>query len=190
MATQKKTFSKWIQLLILVVFVGGLIAYALSNKTSVTQVTEKSSESTTKQTEPTEQTISNTKSPESASGGIANTSVTIKPEKAPTSEPKIAANIYKNGTFSSAGIYRSPAGEESIHVSLTLKDDVVTDVKVVANATAPFSKNWQAKFIAGVKPVVVGKKIADLHVTTVSGSSLTPQGFNDAVAKIAAQAKT
>jgi hypothetical protein len=43
---------------------------------------------------------------------------------------------------------------------------------------------------ADYKQYVVGKKIDEVQLTKVSGSSLTPQGFNDALAKIKAEAKS
>lgn len=96
---------------------------------------------------------------------------------------------YKDGTYTSKGGYNSPAGAEEINVSLVLKDDVITDVTVTSLATRPESKNWQGKFISGVKSAVVGKKLTDVTLSKVSGSSLTPKGWNDAVAKIQVQAK-
>lgn len=109
------------------------------------------------------------------------------PENVPTT-PTVTY-MYKDGTYSSKGSYNSPAGPEQIDVSLVLKDDVITDVTVKSLATVDASKNWQGKFIGGVKAEVVGKKLSEVNLTKVSGSSLTPKGWNDAVAKIQVQAK-
>jgi hypothetical protein len=38
--------------------------------------------------------------------------------------------------------------------------------------------------------MVVGKNISELQLTKVSGSSLTPQGFMDALEKIKAEAQS
>ncbi len=99
------------------------------------------------------------------------------------------ANMYKDGTYTSKGSYNSPAGAEQIDVTLTLKDDMITDVTVKSLATVDASKNWQNKFIGGVKAEVVGKKLSEVNLTKVSGSSLTPKGWNDAIIKIQTQAK-
>ncbi len=99
------------------------------------------------------------------------------------------ASVYKDGTYSAVGTYTAPSGQESIGVSVTLAGDVVKDVTVTGNATKEDSKKYQAKFISGYKALVVGKKISDVSLSKVSGSSLTPNGFNDAIAKIEAQAK-
>lgn len=101
----------------------------------------------------------------------------------------IQAASYKDGTYDVKGAYTSPAGPETIDVKLTLKDNVVTDAVVVSEATAPKSKFMQAAFISGYKDMVVGKKINDIHLEKVSGSSLTPMGFNDALEKIKSQAQ-
>ncbi len=95
---------------------------------------------------------------------------------------------FKDGTYTATGDYNSPGGAEQIKVTLTLKDEVVTDATVVSLATRPESKLHQKEFIAGYKTQVIGKKITDISITKVSGSSLSPKGFMDALAKIEAQA--
>lgn len=97
-------------------------------------------------------------------------------------------SAYKNGTYSADGVYRSPAGAEEIHVTVTLKDDVVTAAQVEGTATHPKSKAMQEAFIAGFGAQVVGKSIDELSLGVVNGSSLTPKGFMDAVAKIKVEA--
>jgi uncharacterized protein with FMN-binding domain len=103
--------------------------------------------------------------------------------------PQVLAAMYKNGTYTAAGSYMSPGGLDDLSVSLTLKDDIVTDVSMTPGAHDRRSEQYQAKFMSGYKEYVVGKNIADINLTKVSGASLTPKGFNDALAKIKAQAK-
>jgi uncharacterized protein with FMN-binding domain len=112
------------------------------------------------------------------------------PEPAtPVVEPKKTTSVYKDGTYTATGSYMSPGGQDEIGVTLTLKGDVVTDVSATEMANDPRSKQYENMFIGGFKQYVVGKNIATLSLTKVSGSSLTPKGFNDALAKIKAQAK-
>jgi uncharacterized protein with FMN-binding domain len=109
--------------------------------------------------------------------------------KTPTMSTKpVSSSMYKDGTYSADGVYTSPAGAEHLPVTLTLKADVVTDAKVTVVATNQKSKYMQQQFADGFKQYVVGKKLNDVNVGKVSGSSLTGIGFNDAVAKIKAQA--
>lgn len=115
-----------------------------------------------------------------------NTEATTTPEVPVVTVPK---STYKDGTYTSDGMYISPGGDEKINVSLTLKDDVIVDATVKSLAVRPTSKIMQGQFIAGYKAQVVGKKLDEVTLTKVSGSSLTPKGWNDAVAKIQVQAK-
>ncbi len=110
---------------------------------------------------------------------------------APTSQEVEATSAgveYNNGTYDAVGNYTSPGGEETIDVTLTLADGVITDATVASNATRPISKQMQSAFIEGFKEQVVGKNIDEVNVTKVSSSSLTPKGFMDALEKVKTQA--
>lgn len=96
---------------------------------------------------------------------------------------------FKNGTYNAVGTYISPGGAERVNVTLTIFEDTITGAEVTAQATVPTSEFFQEDFIANYKTQVIGKSIAELQLTKVSGSSLTPKGFNDAVAKIKTQAR-
>ena len=105
-----------------------------------------------------------------------------------TTEPATESSMYANGTYTAEGAYTSPAGAESITVTLTLADDVVTAVSAEPHGVGP-SALWQGKCISGLQAAVVGKNINELNLTKVSGSSLTPIGFNAAVKTIKTQAE-
>jgi hypothetical protein len=124
---------------------------------------------------------------------------TITPSSATTSSPATVAisssssstkptSSFKDGTYSAVGSYDTPAGTEHVGVSLTIAGGVVTAADVTSEAVAPESKRYQAMFISGYKTQVIGKNISDLNLDKVSGSSLTPQGFDDAVAQIKTEA--
>jgi uncharacterized protein with FMN-binding domain len=110
---------------------------------------------------------------------------------APTSTPESMnpAN-YKDGTYSAEGKYTVHSGEEQIGVKITIKNGIVTDVVVIQEAKLPMSKTMQADFAANFKPMVIGKNIDTLVLGKVSGSSLTPLGFNNALNQIKDQAKS
>ena len=95
---------------------------------------------------------------------------------------------YKNGTYTAEGTYTSPGGPEAITVSVTIANGVVTNTTVNPQADNPVSIKFQNDFVAGYKAFVVGKNINDLKLSKVSGSSLTPVGFNNALTKIKEQA--
>jgi len=108
-----------------------------------------------------------------------------------TTEPVAMTNgSYKNGNYSAVGDYMSPGGAEQVGVTVALKDNVITDVTFEPKAQRPASVKFQGMFAEGFKQFVVGKKIDEVQLSKVSGSSLTPKGFNDALAKIKVQAKS
>lgn len=102
---------------------------------------------------------------------------------------KKTASVYKDGTYSATGSYMSPGGKDLLGVTITLADDVITSVTVTNGAGDHTSDRYQEKFISGYKQYVVGKNIADVKLTKVSGASLTPIGFNDALSQIKSKAK-
>lgn len=95
---------------------------------------------------------------------------------------------YADGTYVAEGAYQTPETVETISVTLTLEEDTVTDVEVVGDPIAPESSRFQGEFIAGIADVVVGKKLDELDVDRVAGSSLTSGGFDQAVVQIKDQA--
>lgn len=113
------------------------------------------------------------------------------PAGAPADASEAAAMesyVYKDGTFTKSGTYTSPAGKENVTISLTIAKDVITDAMFKGDATNPGSIKNQGKFAEGYRAVVVGKKIDDVKLTVVNGSSLTPIGFMDALSQIKKEA--
>ena len=99
------------------------------------------------------------------------------------------SQVYKDGTYQATGDYVSPGGPESLQLNITLKDDIVMATSAESGANDPTAAQFQDDFIQGYKTFVVGKNVNDIQLSNVSGSSLTPQGFNDALAQIKSQAK-
>ncbi len=136
-------------------------------------------------------------SPEEATEG-ANTNQTPSPEAMVSIAPSESATAsgaqttsnYKNGTYTATGTYMTHAGSEKIGVTVTLKDGEVTAVTVKEMAVRPMSKVMQDDFAANYKTMVMGKNIDVIKLGKVSGSSLTPMGFNAALEDIKTQAKS
>lgn len=101
----------------------------------------------------------------------------------------LMGGTYKDGTYTAVGTYISPGGDEEVGVTLTLKDNVITDATVEPKATRPNSVKFQGVFNENYKQFVVGKNINKVKLDKVSGSSLTPQGFMNALKQIKSQAK-
>ncbi|CAN5301499.1 hypothetical protein BH09ACT5_BH09ACT5_11120 [soil metagenome] len=91
------------------------------------------------------------------------------------------AGGYTDGTYTESGSYNAPSGTETVDVTVTLADDVITSVEVVGHATDPQAKQHQGEFASGIAAVVVGKSIDEIKVDRVGGSSLTSGGFNKAI---------
>jgi uncharacterized protein with FMN-binding domain len=73
---------------------------------------------------------------------------------------------------------------------VTLADDTVTAVTVTGDPQARESQQYQGQFIGGISDEVVGKKIDEIKVSRVAGSSLTSGGFNQAIEEIKTEAKS
>lgn len=114
------------------------------------------------------------------STGAATTTITTTT----TTGTSTAVTAFKNGTYSATGTYTSPAGKEQVNVSVVIENDIVTDATFKGLAENAISIKMQEQFAAGYRTQVIGKNISSLTLTKVSGSSLTPIGFNDALGKI------
>jgi uncharacterized protein with FMN-binding domain len=149
-------------LLVTVLVVGGAVAFAKHGKSGVDKVT---------------------------AVVTTPTSTPTTPAPAPASDVSPSTGTYKDGTYTTTASYRSPGGSQDIGVSITLKDGVVTASSVTAEATDGQAQDYQANFISGYKQYVTGKKIDSISLSRVSGSSLTSNGFNNALKAIESQAK-
>ena len=96
---------------------------------------------------------------------------------------------YKDGSYTEPGSYVSPGGEEHISVTLTLSKNVITAMKVITVRADPTATGYEGLFEGGIAAATVGKNINTLNIGVVAGSSLTSMGFNNALAKIKADAK-
>lgn len=100
------------------------------------------------------------------------------------------AMSYTDGTYEAEGSYISPGGPRTIDMTITIQDGVITDSTFVGNATDPTSQRFQGEFGDNYQPMIIGKNIDEVSLTKVAGSSLTPQGFTDALEQIKAQAQS
>lgn len=113
-----------------------------------------------------------------------------KIEKKPVvkDEPVVTVK-YLDGSYTETGAYQSPAGPENVKVVVTVSGDVVTGVTVTPMAVNETSVKFQGQFVAGINALVVGKKLDEIGgFAQVNGSSLTPKGFDSALAAIKADA--
>ena len=95
---------------------------------------------------------------------------------------------YADGTYTAEGSYQTPDSVESIDVTVTLEGDVITAVEVVGDPQRRESQQYQSQFIGGIADVVVGKRLDEVEVSRVAGSSLTSGGFTQALERIKSEA--
>jgi uncharacterized protein with FMN-binding domain len=95
---------------------------------------------------------------------------------------------YRDGVYQANGNYESPNGSENIIVLVELENDIVTNVEITTNPNNPTTANYQGQFASGIADLVVGEDIDQLDVTVVAGSSLTSNGFREALTAIKAEA--
>lgn len=96
---------------------------------------------------------------------------------------------YKDGDYDAQGSYITPGGSESIDLSVTLVDGVVTSATITQNAITGEAKEFQSRFASGFGDEVKGKNIDEINLSRVAGSSLTPIGFNSALEDIKNEAR-
>lgn len=95
---------------------------------------------------------------------------------------------YADGVYRATGQYGG--GPSFITVTATLENEVVTAIEVTPHATDPTSLDYQRRFAAAVPEVVVGRRIDEVNVGRLAGSSSTPDGFNAALQQIKGQSQS
>jgi len=95
-----------------------------------------------------------------------------------------STNSYKDGTYTATGTYQSPGGQEKIELTVTIADGKITSTSATTKAASGTSKQYQQEFTGNYKTLVVGKSVNEVELDRVAGSSLTSNGFNDALDEI------
>lgn len=91
---------------------------------------------------------------------------------------------FADGTYSAKGSYVTPGGVETIGLTVTIKDGVITDTQLDTYATDRDAVQYQSEFENGYASLIVGKEIGEVSLSRVAGSSLTSNGFNKALKQI------
>lgn len=120
--------------------------------------------------------------------GITPATTTMSASTAPLDSEDSATAAYKDGTYTVNGDYVSPGGPRQVGVTLVLTGGKISDASAEILATDATSIRFQTEFAENFKPMIVGKSLDEVSLSKVSGSSLTPKGFNDAVEKIKVEA--
>ncbi len=134
--------------------------------------------------------FSNKKSDTTASTTSTNQAATSTASDSTTTATTATTGSFKAGTYEATGSYTNPGGSSDINISVTIDGTgTITATEATEGTSNRESQEYQQKFISGYKSQVVGKKITDVQLSRVSGSSLTSKGFNDAIAQIEKKAQ-
>ena len=129
----------------------------------------------------TEPTTATTATPESSTAPTPSAS-------ASESESTASSGTYADGTYTAEGSYATPESVETIVVTVTLENDIITAVDVTGDPQKRESEEYQGRFIGGIADVDVGQDIDQISVSRVAVSSLTSGGFNQAIDTIKSEA--
>ena len=124
-----------------------------------------------------------------ATSDAAAPAASSAPSESAATGSATTSGTYADGTYEATGQYATPESVETVDVTLTLAGDTITEVNVTGDPQAAESRRYQSEFIGGIAAEVVGKKLDEISVSKVAGSSLTSGGFNNAVETIKTEAK-
>lgn len=92
------------------------------------------------------------------------------------------AHVVADGVYNTQETYRYHAGTETVNISVTVKDDIITAASVVGNHPNMMSKRYIDGLNGALPDLVVGKRIDEIVIPhNVAGSSLTTAVFRQYV---------
>ena len=107
------------------------------------------------------------------------------PSTEPTEDPEpVLHGDYTDGEYTATGPYIAHGADNEITVTITLEDNDVTEVEVVGTAESGNSARYQEEFAEKIPELVVGVPLDEIEVDKVGGSSLTGDGFLEALNRI------
>ncbi|MCA9478431.1 MAG: hypothetical protein KC535_04760 [Nanoarchaeota archaeon] len=93
--------------------------------------------------------------------------------------------LLADGTYSDDVTYRHHDGPETVTISITVENDIVTAASVVGHNPHPVSEKYINALNDALPELVVGKQIDQLDMPTqVSGGSLTTAAFKEYAASL------
>lgn len=125
----------------------------------------------------------------SSSGAVTTSDTTSPTTTTPSVTTTTSTTTNTDGTYAATGSYGTPGGVNSIDLSVTIKDGVVTSASASTTPPDRESKEYDQRFLSAYKSYIIGKNVNQISLSRVSGASLTTEGFDSAIQKIANQAK-
>ena len=179
--------------LVVVVVIGGVVAYTTSVSTPETVPEESPRSEVAREAAEETETVSAVVTEPDPEPVVPTTPVStdtveeVVEEPAAVAEPT-SSTMYEDGSYSSTVSYRSPGGNHGLTVDLEIEDDQVVAADIEYETANGTSRNYLQRFEAGYEAEVVGQSLAAVSVSRVGGASLTATAFNKAVAEIKSSA--
>lgn len=115
-------------------------------------------------------------------------SPTPQPSTAPTRSEGSTADMYRDGNYTARGVYGGLPSHQD--VTLTVSDDTVVDVSITTPAEDETSLGYQQRFAQALPGAIVGRKVDEIAIDRLAGSSGCSEGFMNALRQIQEQAST
>lgn len=96
---------------------------------------------------------------------------------------------FKDGSYEVSLDYQVPRGTNNMKATITIKDDIVTEVTTVNTVASPKSEEYTKPFSEQISGVVVGKKLSEAKITKIAGASGTSKAFNDILDQVIEKAE-
>lgn len=97
---------------------------------------------------------------------------------------------YEDGEYSAVGTYVSPGGLQTIDLTVTIENNVIVATSLQSEEADAESQGYINQFIGGYEVEVIGREVNEVELSRIAGSSLTSNGFNDALNDIREQAQS
>lgn len=120
---------------------------------------------------------------------VANTATATATTSSSPSASSVGSG-YKNGTYTATVSYSVPKGATNqIAVQATISDGKITAVSSKDTFSDRESGDYIDSFESSLKADVVGQPLSGFSASRIGGASLTTYAFEEAIQKIATQAK-
>lgn len=111
---------------------------------------------------------------------VSSTNTTDSPTTSTNDSPaSTSTGSYKNGTYTASTSYMVPRGTNTINVTLTIVDGVITSISTKHTSNDHESALYIDSFDSDIDDATTGESLSGFSVSRIGGASLTTDAFND-----------
>lgn len=96
---------------------------------------------------------------------------------------------FKDGSYEVSLDYQVPRGTNNMKATITIKDDIITEVATVNTVASAKSEEYTKPFSEQISAEVVGKKLSEAKITKIAGASGTSKAFDDILDQVIEKAE-